>query len=1373
MTEEDERKHAKSLTIGMRVFVTSVEKHFVTPGTVRFKGKVAFDPRNHWIGIELDTRMGRHAGSVNGKKYFDAEEKSAIFVRPKMVIKMPENLKLVNKDEIRAVYTKEMDTLKKDVLSERKQREKVETEHDKTKEHLEVIEKKHEETKSKLTAIEEEHNETKSILATVQQEHKQTKQKLEEVSEDLKQKAEQLPIVEEELKRKKSEIEEHKVTIEKHTAALDAKTKEHKTALEVIKEHKEAIETHKKELKRKEIEIEEHKITIEKHAAALDAKTKEHKTALEVIKEHKEAIETHKKAHDDTKNRLQQQQAAILDNNEKAHAHELKKLRMELEKERKSHVETKERLNSEHDSSMKTIQKTHEDELKKLRMELEKEKKNLIEMKETLKSEHNSSTETLQKAHEDELKKLRMEMEEQKKNHIETKERLNSEHDSSMKSRQKEHEDIVGKLKEQLEANKKENSQLEIEKKDLEEKLNRDKEAIAADLQNQLNKAKKEIAQESGARTAAEAKCESLLASLASEKKMHESEEKRRKELEIELSNSKEDHKNEISSRTEAQNKGKDLENALAKEIREHKEEETKRKSLEKALSKSEQDCKAVQAQRAKLDAELKKSVKSYMDEEKRRKASETALNESKKNHEREEKKRQDLEKALMKSEKETKAEITSRKLVEEALEKEKQEHKSEEKKRKELEKLVAMLRAENERESKALEVEKKRGTILEEELDEEKKELKDETTKRKTVEKKNELLQSELKDTQEECSRQKNGRLKAETALRNTEKKLFSALQRATNLQNSLDNEIKEKMKLEKEKILILKELESAKGTASVELKQKLADIENKSARSERRHSFKHEITGRRIKDLEVQIHQANTEIASLTQKIVQLEGEAAEDAKEVEVDQLLEVDEDEEEPETEVFARLLGNDMKEALNEANLDKSVPSRAEINRLLKVWLGRDKVKSIVGDSLVNLVRATHKEDPQVQAAVDSYNATKEEALPIMELNMGHEIIISAIVAWIYVMIGGMAYWNFERPLEIQESKESGQADPGLWRPQSAAFFALTVVSTIGYGATAPKSPYGRAFLVPYAILGIPIFNYFLSRVSTVLNKIMVITFGALLDIFTAAHKKIMYGQGGFNWFMAMTLVLETIAGLALGAYVFVQSEEWNFLGALYFSFVTVSTIGFGDMIPTTPSAQALTIMYIIIFQGAMGGFLGEVENFYGLRFDEIVRSLWGTEEENEEMKKINVKLDEESKKMTFSDDDDDEIYGNLMESVHNDIHKNLTDTLADELLSQPFPNTILEVITETHSSASRSKTGSKVGSRTHSRSASNMASEFSAMNTSTSFGKGNFGKLQTPRRIPEDQKTEDVKEDAPLFFGRPVSDGSYGSMGRESNYNSK
>ena len=51
--------------------------------------------------------------------------------------------------------------------------------------------------------------------------------------------------------------------------------------------------------------------------------------------------------------------------------------------------------------------------------------------------------------------------------------------------------------------------------------------------------------------------------------------------------------------------------------------------------------------------------------------------------------------------------------------------------------------------------------------------------------------------------------------------------------------------------------------------------------------------------------------------------------------------------------------------------------------------------------------------------------------------------------------------------------------------------------------------------------------------------------------------------------------------LVLGTVVYQWLEDWSWVDSLYFSTVAVTTVGFGDLTPTSDSSKLFTVVYIL------------------------------------------------------------------------------------------------------------------------------------------------------------------------------------------------
>lgn len=100
------------------------------------------------------------------------------------------------------------------------------------------------------------------------------------------------------------------------------------------------------------------------------------------------------------------------------------------------------------------------------------------------------------------------------------------------------------------------------------------------------------------------------------------------------------------------------------------------------------------------------------------------------------------------------------------------------------------------------------------------------------------------------------------------------------------------------------------------------------------------------------------------------------------------------------------------------------------------------------------------------------------------------------------------------------------------------------------------------------------------------------------------HSKLRYGLVVGVIFLIAYLVFfltglanglaQTNVLLLSGTLFYANVEHFTYLDALYFSFTTLTTIGYGDIYPVTAAGKIFTMMYSVVGLGVMGSFLAVV-----------------------------------------------------------------------------------------------------------------------------------------------------------------------------------
>ena len=73
---------------------------------------------------------------------------------------------------------------------------------------------------------------------------------------------------------------------------------------------------------------------------------------------------------------------------------------------------------------------------------------------------------------------------------------------------------------------------------------------------------------------------------------------------------------------------------------------------------------------------------------------------------------------------------------------------------------------------------------------------------------------------------------------------------------------------------------------------------------------------------------------------------------------------------------------------------------------------------------------------------------------------------------------------------------------------------------------------------------------------------------------------------------AYKFLAATALGVVLGATaVYHFTEDWSWVDSLYFSVVAVTTVGFGDLTPTTDGSKLFTVFYVVVGVALIGTYL--------------------------------------------------------------------------------------------------------------------------------------------------------------------------------------
>jgi len=137
-----------------------------------------------------------------------------------------------------------------------------------------------------------------------------------------------------------------------------------------------------------------------------------------------------------------------------------------------------------------------------------------------------------------------------------------------------------------------------------------------------------------------------------------------------------------------------------------------------------------------------------------------------------------------------------------------------------------------------------------------------------------------------------------------------------------------------------------------------------------------------------------------------------------------------------------------------------------------------------------------------------------------------------------------------------------------WDYMKGSFFCATLITTVGYGSYAPATMGGKAFVVLYALVTIALVPFCLNYIA---NAIVLLVSG----IFGCGSE---YSRRSR---VSIALLVLTVHLFVCGGIAFSSIEGWSFWDAVYFSVVSLTTIGLGDFTPKSVTGQGWSFFFLL------------------------------------------------------------------------------------------------------------------------------------------------------------------------------------------------
>ena len=203
----------------------------------------------------------------------------------------------------------------------------------------------------------------------------------------------------------------------------------------------------------------------------------------------------------------------------------------------------------------------------------------------------------------------------------------------------------------------------------------------------------------------------------------------------------------------------------------------------------------------------------------------------------------------------------------------------------------------------------------------------------------------------------------------------------------------------------------------------------------------------------------------------------------------------------------------------------------------------------------------------------------------------------ALTLCLYFAFGALAYAHLEG-----------------WAPLDSVYFLTVMATTVGYGDLCPQSAGGRLFTSFYALAGVTaVISALNPMVGWVLHSLGRVRHALSATMRSLLPRQLLQRSGGSqgsqekdeqappHWGMvpiraAASPLAALLLGAALGWRYVTGGDDGTVVDALYFSAMSMTTIGYGDMVPITAVGKLAVTAFLPMAVAALAHALSQLSH---------------------------------------------------------------------------------------------------------------------------------------------------------------------------------